>query len=130
MGGRKVNGTVNTYNVYRDGNLIREEANCRQAARLSGCDAGQISAYANHNSTFAGTDGDYTYSITNSEKRHKYTPTEKRIFNEEKQLDIPKWLETDWNNMRTAAKLLKTGHGRIVSKCVKGKYIKYVEVIM
>lgn len=123
-----MNGTINTYNVYKDDQLIMEGTNCIQAARLSGCDAGQISTYANHNSIFVGEDGNYTFSITNSEKRPKYAPAERRVFNECKQVNIPEWLETDWNNMRTAAKLIKTGHGKIITKYVHGKYVKYTEV--
>jgi uncharacterized protein YlxP (DUF503 family) len=42
---------------------------------------------------------------------------------------IPKDLEESWNDMMKAAKLIRTGQGRIVTRKVGGKLIKYTEVI-
>ena len=38
-------------------------------------------------------------------------------------------LKKGWEEMRKAAELLKTGRGRIVTKRVNGKLIRYTEVI-
>lgn len=117
--------TVNTYNVYRDDQIYMENVTNQQAARLSGCSADQISTYANSGAEFHAEDGDYTFKKAGSTAFEKQRPIGKSLIDENKQFALPDRIKIDWENMRTAARILKTGNGKIVEK--HGK--KYVEVI-
>lgn len=116
--------TVNHYNVNKDGEHILHGVTNQEAAEVSGCDPGQVSTYAKQNRPYHGKDGVYMFYVSFSEQPEPKHKEIKPPINESKEIHIPEWLETDWNNMRIATRLLKTGYGHFVTK--NGR--KYVEV--
>lgn len=104
----------NFYNVYKDNELILSDVTNIQASEVSGCNKSQISTYANgiNHGAYGGKDGVYRFETSKTEMSIPKTPNVKTV----KEHDTPMTAEQikERNDIRAAAKLLKTGKGRIV----------------
>lgn len=102
------------YNVYKDGELIGSGLKPLEAARISGCNQSAINGYSKNGNKYHNRNGHcYSFKISNSMMFNK---PEKVINNSATVTIMPEDWEADWNNMITAAKLIKSGHGKIVVK--------------
>lgn len=109
---------MNTYTVLdiNANKTIGSGLTANQVCELIGMPNYQmVSNYAN-----IGTRYKYRYAIQKDGEDVKRETVSKKITLE---------LIKEWDDMRRAAKLLKTGKGRITTKKVNGKLIKYTEVI-
>ena len=109
-----------TYNVLKDGKIIARNKRPIEAAEIANCDATIISQYAKKSVTWRRNSGTYTFEIAETVIRE--TKIKKPKTGDVDYMKMPQTWIDGWENMRVAAKALKTGHGKLVTrngiKCV------------
>ncbi|MFT4146413.1 MAG: hypothetical protein QM644_18370 [Mobilitalea sp.] len=115
------------FNVYKEGKIILTCLSSKLVAHETGCNPLHVRIYAMDNKTFHGKNGEYRFEVADllyaatGEFPKSKESIQQLVMSEE-------WVK-EWNNVRIAAKLIKTGHGRFVTKYIKGKNVKCVEVV-
>jgi len=97
---------MNTYNVYKDKKCIGKNISRDKLKEITGINIQNISRILGQK---------YKGFLI------EYAPIEDKIF------QIPAELEREWEDTRSAAQMIKSGRGHIVTKKIKGKIVKYVE---
>jgi hypothetical protein len=123
MNGKK----INYYNVVKDGEPILKCATNHEASEMTGLDAGQVSTYANQVRPYHGKDGVFIFSICHTE----ITAPKPQVIKADKTC-LPNLTEDnlkDWEMIRKAADLIRSGKGHIIAKRIKGKLVRYTEAI-
>lgn len=69
------------------------------------------------------------YANVGIKYKYRYEIQKEELQDKKRNRKITYDIKKDWDDMRKAAELLKTGQGRIVTRKVGGKLIKYTEVI-
>lgn len=104
--------TRSKYNVYENGILVGTKLRPIEAAEIAGCDYGLVSTYAKDGTKFQGI---YLFEIAETVEC-KSKNRDPKLKERERDLRMPEGFEDEWNNIRTAAKLLQTGHGKLTRK--------------
>ena len=104
---------MNVYTVYDNGNLIATDVLAGEVARLTGINTSCLGRYKSGKNLYQGR-----YKIIGIDDGKPKGQTGNKFSDE---------TIKEWEEMRQAADLIKTGKGRIVAERVKGKIIKYVE---
>lgn len=102
------------YNVYRDGELYGENLRPIEAARLAGCAQEKINNYSKNGSTLHHKNGhkfNFKIAVTNVIDK-----PEKEIKQKEEETRMPEEWINDWTNITMAAKALREGLGKIVTR--------------
>lgn len=104
---------MNIYTVYDKGKLIAKDILAGEVSRLTGVNTSCLHRYKSGMTLYQGR-----YQIIGIDSGK----LKGKIGNKYSDETIKEWEE-----MRQAADLIRTGKGRIVTKRVKGKLIKYIE---
>ena len=103
-----------TYNVLKDGKIIARNKRPIEAAEIANCDVSIISQYAKKGVTWRRNSGLYTFEIAETVIRE--AKVKKPKTGDVDYMKMPQnWID-GWEDMKTAAKALKTGHGIIIAK--------------
>ena len=104
---------MNIYTVYDKGKLIAKDILAGEVSRLTGINTSCLYRYKSGKTLYQGR-----YKIIGTDDGKPKGKTGNKFSDE---------TIKEWEEMRQAADLIKTGKGRIVTERVKGKIIKYVE---
>lgn len=105
---------MNIYTVYDKGKLIAKDALAGEVAKLTGINTSCLGRYKSGKNLYQGR-----YQIIGKDDGKPKGQTGNKFSDE---------IIKDWDeNMMVAAELIRTGKGRIVTRRVKGKLVKYVE---
>lgn len=105
---------MNIYTVYDKGKLIAKDILAGEVSRLTGVNTSCLHRYKSGMTLYQGR-----YQIIGIDSGKLKGKTGNKFSDATIE---------DWNeNMMAAADLVRTGRGRIVTKRVKGKLVKYVE---
>ena len=104
---------MNIYTVYDKGKLIGKDILAGEVSRLTGVNTSCLHRYKSGMTLYQGR-----YKIIGIDSGKP----KGKIGNKYSDETI-----NEWEEMRQAADLIRTGKGRIVTKRVKGKLVKYVE---
>jgi len=102
---------MNTFTVFDNGKQIAKGLTVREVHELLNIPKRSVYSYAAYGHVF----------------RKRYTMEKDGETMLESTINAD--LKKQWNDMRKAAELLKTGKGKIVKEKVNGKWVKYVEAI-
>jgi hypothetical protein len=117
---------MNTYNIYRNGKLAIKNVSAETISATTGIHARNIHRYMQPDKQYTGKDKAKYYFDKNIKERKEYKPRSQEDIIEGK-MQLPKSIIDDWNNMMEAARLIRTGKGRITGKLVNGKWRLYTE---
>lgn len=107
---------LNTYTVLDSGKKIAENLKGSEVAKIINTNVNSLSHYAKSGKLY-----NNRYLIIKDGEV-------KEIYYKRADLIDPVF-KTDWNNMRRAAELIKNGQGKIVTKTINGKLVKYTVAI-
>ena len=104
---------MNIYAVYDKGKLIATDILAGEVSRLTGVNTSCLHRYKSGKTLYQGR-----YKIIGVDDGKAKGKTGNKFSDE---------IIKEWGEMRQAAELIRTGKGRIVTRRVKDKLIKYVE---
>jgi hypothetical protein len=116
---------MNTYDIYRNGELIEQNAPYTKLHMITGITPANLVKYLGLEKGYPSKDGNlytYHYGVIISHPGREKGKTEKAEITQ-----MPQEWQDDWNNVFTAAKKIREGTHHIVSGYVHGKWTKYTE---
>jgi hypothetical protein len=114
-----------SYNVFRDGQLYKENQTNREIKSLTGLSDKNVHRYLNTGKTFKIGSYEYSFTYGLDLSGHKDRVFAEPIKSQETKWD-PKKVK-QWNEVCEAARLINAGTHHIVSKFINGKWVKVTE---